>query len=398
VKKALHIDPFAGAAGDMLLAALVDAGAPIDEIRRQLDGLGLSGWRLVAESDRQQGFAGTRVRVEIDEESHPARTLASIEELLAKAILPARVRERALTAFQTLFEAEAAVHGVPVHEAHLHELAAVDAVVDIVGVCAAVELLGIERVTCGAVPLGSGTVETAHGRLPVPPPAVARLMTGVPLAGHVAEGEMTTPTGATLLRTLVDSFEPMPASTVERTGVGLGTRHFPGVPNFLRVFVLAPADHTLAGRPLVLVETTVDDASGEMLGWLAERAREAGALDTWCLAGTGRKGRPIAELRALVEPGQVDAVVETLFSEGGTLGARLIQCQRPELLRRIITVPTEEGQLPVKIGVFRGRGVSVNPQHDACAELARRGGRSYAAVAEAGRAGAPAIGSPWEDS
>jgi pyridinium-3,5-bisthiocarboxylic acid mononucleotide nickel chelatase len=393
----LHLDPFGGVAGDMLLGALIDLGAGVDEVRAMLEGLGLGGWRLIAERDRQQGFAGTRARVEVERESQPARRLADVERLLSEATLPERVRVRALAAFRTLFEAESAVHGIPLHETHLHELAAVDAVIDIVGACAAVELLGCDRVTCGPVPLGSGVVRTAHGVLPVPPPAVTRLMIGVPLAAHVADGEMTTPTGATLLRTLVDGFGPHPAGTIVAVGVGLGTRHFAGVPNLLRAFLVSPAQPHLAARQMAVVETTLDDVTGESLGWLAERAREAGAVDAWCLAGTGRKGRPIAELRALVEPARVNDVLAVLFSEGGTLGARVIACDRPELARTSLEVDTPYGVVPVKVGTFRGRVVSVKPEHDACAARARESGASFAAVADAARRAAPLIGSTWEE-
>ena len=394
----LHLDPFGGAAGDMLLGALIDLGAPLGDLQQMLAGLGLAGWRLIAEPDRQQGFAGTRVRVEVEEESHPARHLADVERLLSAAPLPERVRDRALTAFRTLFEAEATVHGVAVQETHLHELAAVDAVVDIVGVCTAVELLGVEHVTCGPVPLGSGVVQTAHGVLPVPPPAVARLMIGVPLAGHVADGEMTTPTGATLVKTLSESFGPPPAGAITRIGVGLGTRRFAGVPNFLRAFLIAPGRPHLCGRAMAVVETTVDDVTGEAVGWLAERLREAGAVDAWCLAGTGRKGRPVSELRALVELARVDDVLAVLFSEGGTLGARVIACDRTEIARSTREVSTAYGVIPVKIGAFGGRVVSAKPEHDSCAAAARKSGVSLATVVDAGRRAAPAVGTIWEES
>lgn len=380
----------------MLLGALIDLGADVSAVREALGLLPLSGWRLETERDRQQGFAGTRVRVLVDHESHPARRFADIETLLAGARLPGRAGERALAAFRRLFEAEAEVHGVPVTETHLHELAAVDAVVDIVGTCVAVELLAADRVVCGAVPVGSGTVETAHGLLPVPGPAVARLLRGVPIAGHTTAGEMTTPTGATLLVTLADAFGPLAAGTIAAVGVGLGTRKFAGLPNMLRVFLLESDDHErLVGRPMVLVETTVDDVPGETLGFLQERMRAAGARDAWCLAGTGRKGRPVAELRALCDPESAEAVVAALFSEGATLGVRMVACARPELVRRTVEVATPFGTIPVKIGEYSGRVVSAKPEHDACVAAAARSGATVAAVGDAARRAAPAVGSPW---
>lgn len=393
--KVLFIDPFGGAAGDMLLAALLDVGADQKALEEMLAGLHMPGWTLQVSRDSHLGFAGTQVHVEVKEQAFPARHLRDVHALLQSSDLPGGVRERALAAFRCLFEAEAEVHGTSLEETHLHELAAIDAVVDIVGVCAAVELLHIDGLVCGPVPLGSGTVKTAHGLLPVPAPAVARLLHGVPIAGHVAEGEMTTPTGATLLRTLAREFGPPPAGTIIHTGIGLGTRRFPGMPNFLRVFLIEEALPRLAGRSMVLVETTVDDLTGEALGYVTERLRQAGARDAWCLAGTGRKGRPVTELRALVETAHVDSVVATLFAEGATLGVRLLSCVRPELERHLVDVVTRLGTIPVKVGVFDGRVVSVKPEHDHCVAAAREHQVSYATVLEVARGAAPALDSLW---
>lgn len=393
--KVLYIDPFGGAAGDMLLGALLDLGVSRERLHEVLAGLRLGGWRLEANRDRQQGLAGTRAAVLVEDGGQPARHLLDVERLLGEASLPDRVRERSLTAFRRLFEAEAEVHGVPLERAHLHELSAVDAVVDIVGVCAAVELLGVERVACAPVPVGSGTVQTAHGLLPVPPPAVARLLQGVPLAAHAAEGEMTTPTGATLLVTLAERFGPLPPGRLVGVGVGLGAKEFAGLPNVLRAFLVDEEGHQ-AGRPMVILETTVDDITGEALGALLERVREAGALDAWCLPGTGRKGRPVVELRAVLEPSQVAAVTAAVFEEGATLGVRLVECTRPELARHTVEVSTPFGPVPVKVGVFAGRVVSAKPEHDAVLAAAKRSGASAAAVADAARAAAPRLGTAWE--
>ena len=393
--KILYIDPFGGAAGDMLLGALLDLGVARERLQEVLAGLRLAGWHLEAARDRHQGFAGTRVVVRVDEGGHPARHLLDVERLLHDATLPERVRERSVAAFRRLFEAEAEVHGVPLEKAHLHELSAVDAVVDIVGVCAAVELLGADRVACAPVPVGSGTVQTAHGLLPVPPPAVARLLRGVPIASHAAEGEMTTPTGATLLVTLAERFGPLPAGRLLGVGVGLGVREFAGLPNVLRAFLIEEKQRP-AGRPMVVLETTMDDITGEALGALLERVRDAGALDAWCLPGTGRKGRPVVELRAVLEPSQVAAVTAAVFEEGATLGVRLVECTRPELERHILEVLTPFGTIPVKVGVFAGRVVSAKPEHDAVLAAARQTGVSAAAVADAARAAAPRLGTAWE--
>ncbi|HVN76636.1 MAG TPA: nickel pincer cofactor biosynthesis protein LarC [Thermoanaerobaculaceae bacterium] len=396
--KVLWLDPFGGAAGDMLLGALIDLGVEERRLAAVLAGLRLDGWRLEGSRGRHKGLAGTRVTVHVTEGSHPARRLRDVEDLLARAELPGPVRTTAGAAFRRLFEAEAEVHGVPLEKAHLHELAAVDAVVDIVGTCAAVDLLGVARVVCGPVPVGSGTVRTSHGLLPVPPPAVARLLRGVPLAAHAAVGEMTTPTGATLLTTLASEFGPCPGGTVLAVGVGLGTREYEGLPNVLRAFLLEETARRPAGRPVVVVEATVDDVSGEALGTVLERLRDAGALDAWCLPATGRKGRPAWELRALAEPATAGAVAAALFREGITLGVRMVECVRPELDRRTVEVPTQYGAIPVKIAAFEGRVVSAKPEHDECVAAAQRSGASVAAVTDAARAAAPRVGSPWTEA
>lgn len=396
MSQVLYLDPFGGAAGDMLLGALLDAGANEEEVRRALAGVGIQGWRLTVKKDRHQGFAGVRAIVEVEDTSHPARHWRDVHALLSAADLPKAVQERSLDVFAALFRAEAAVHGLALEEVHLHEAGAVDAVVDIVGCCAALATLGVARVVCGPVPVGRGTVRTAHGLLPVPPPAVAELLQGVPLAAHAADGEMTTPTGAALLVTLTDEWGTPPLGVLRRTGVGLGTREFPGLPNLLRA-LLVETPGEVEERALELVEATLDDVTGERIAWLLELLREAGALDAWALAGTGRKGRPVIELKALCAPAGVPAALAVLFSEGATLGARVVPCRRPQLLRRTVTVATEYGPIPVKLGLFEGRLASAKPEHDACRAAARKAGVALARVEEAARRAAPALGTLAEE-
>jgi uncharacterized protein (TIGR00299 family) protein len=393
VSRALHLDPFGGAAGDMLLGALLDLGVDRARLDAVLNGLALPGWRLEVAKDTQQGLSGTRVVVHVDEERRAARRLHDVETLLAAAALPEAVRRRSLLAFRRLFEAEAEVHGTAVSETHLHELAAVDAVVDIVGVCAAVELLGVSRVTSAPVPVGRGAVQTAHGLLPVPPPAVARLLSGLPIAAQSADGEMTTPTGATLLATLVERFDALPPGVLLGVGTGLGTRRFEGLPNVLRAFLLDMGEAPLASRSLTIVECTVDDLAGERVADLITGLVASGALDAWSLAGTGRKGRPVQELRALCAPEVVGAAAGFLFAEGASLGVRIVPCSRPELERSTLQVPTAYGEIPVKLGIFRGVVVSAKPEHDACVAAAVRRGVPVARVEDAAHAAAPRLGS-----
>lgn len=396
--RVLYLDPFGGAAGDMLLAALLDVGANEERLRALLAGLHVPGWHLDVTSDRQQGFAGRRVRVDVARESYPARRLRDVETLLGQAELPTSVAERSRAVFRRLFAAEAEVHGQPVDDVHLHEAAAVDAVVDIVGTCVAVELLEVSRVVCGPVPVGRGTVETAHGLLPVPPPAVAAMLRGVPLASHGADGEMTTPTGAALLVTLADEFGPPPGGRLLACGVGLGTRRFVAIPNLLRALLLASEDETAQAPSMTVVETTLDDVTGEGLAFFLERVLAAGAVDAWCLPGTGRKGRPMAELRALCTRDGANEVAAALFAEGATLGVRLVPCRRPELERRVIPVNTPYGTIRVKVGAFRGRVVSVKPEHEDCRGAAERAGLPLTVVETAARVASPRPGEVWPEA
>ncbi len=395
MRRVLYLDPFGGAAGDMLLAALLDAGAAETEVRRVLEGLDLGGWRLEIRRDRQQGFAGTRATVSMEDVRHPARHFSDVQTLLATASVPEGVRRRALAVFESLFRAEAAVHGQELPRVHLHEAGAVDAVIDIVGTCAALESLQVEQVFCGPVPVGRGTVATAHGLLPVPPPAVAELLRGVPLAAHAADGEMTTPTGAALLVTLVNAWGSPPPGVLRRVGVGLGTRVLAGVPNMLRALVLEQSAGAGGERLVEMIEATLDDITGERIAWLLERLREVGALDAWCLPGTGRKGRPVYEIRSLCEPERVAGLLGLLFAEGASLGARLVACRRPEIAREVMDVKTEFGSIPVKIGVHDGVVVSAKPEHDACRQAARAAGVPLARVEDAARRGAPRPGESW---
>jgi hypothetical protein len=392
VTRVLFIDPFGGASGDLLFGALLDLGADPDQVRDTLAGLRLDGWRLEVRRDRQQGFAGTRVNVVVDTSAKPARRLADVEELLSGASLPDPVRAHSLAAFRRLFEVEAAAHGVSVERAHLHELAAVDAVIDIVGVCAAVWALGVDRVECGPVPVGSGTVQTEHGLLPVPPPAVALLLQGVPMASHAAEAEMTTPTGAVLLTTLADRFGRLPGGVLRGVGVGLGRRQHVGMPNLLRAMMIETDPPDLAPRSWTVVETTVDDVTGEAVASLITRLMVAGAVDAWCLQGVGKKGRPVIEVRALCDVAHCPAVTAVFFTDGATLGVRVLACERPELERRVVTVTTAFGPIPVKLGLYAGRIVSAKPEHDACEAAADHHATSLQCVVDAARRAAPAPG------
>jgi hypothetical protein len=293
--------------------------------------------------------------------------------------------ERALAVFRRLAEAEARVHGTTAEKVHFHEVGAVDAIVDIVGVCAGLEMLGVERVVASGLPMGSGSVDVEHGRLPVPVPAVVELMRGFPTRSCDEEGELTTPTGAALVVTLADTFGPMPAMTVEKVGYGAGAREGVHVPNVLRLILgrEVPASSRCAGTTpgqadeadvVWLLEANVDDASGETLGAATQALFEAGALDVWLVPATMKKGRPGVVLACLAAEGLVAAVEEAIFRETPTFGVRRSAVGRTKLAREHATVETAFGPVRVKVGRRCGRVVTASPEYEDCRRLAAERG------------------------
>jgi uncharacterized protein (TIGR00299 family) protein len=326
-----------GVAGDMVLGALLDAGADLDEVRGIVGRLGVTGWALDVEPVLRGGIAATRAVVEAPEHHHH-RTWATIRVLLAEAALPPRVHERAAAAFAALAEVEGALHRVPADEVHFHEVGALDAIVDVVGTCAALEVLGVDEVAASPIATGHGTVGAAHGRLPVPAPATAKLLEGLPVLGVDVAVELATPTGVALLRTLVTGapapggpatarrggFGPVPAMTVVATGFGAGGRELDDRPNLVQVLVgdRAPMGAEPAGQPAVLLECNVDDVTGEVLAAAVARLLAAGAHDAWITPIVMKKGRPAHTVSVLGDPAQAAALAAVLTAETGSLGVR----------------------------------------------------------------------------
>ena len=361
-----------GIAGDMALGALIDAGADIDDVVAGCNRLGLDGWHLSATTVARSAITATRVEVTCAE-SHHHRGLADIRAILDAADLPARVHARAVGVFVRLAAAEAEVHGCTPDEVHFHEVGAVDALIDVVGTCAALESLGIDRVTAGRVALGSGTATTEHGLLPVPAPAVTRLLAGAPVSGGAVEAELTTPTGAALLAELVDRWGPVPDMTLLAGGLGAGSRNPEHVPNVVQVLIgeAAPAAGT---DEVVVIEANLDDVTGEVLAHTIARLMEEGARDAWVSPTVMKKGRPAHSLHALADPALVPALAEVIFAETGTLGLRthtvqrMVQPRRVESVRGTVADP-DSGPLRVKHGPH-GAKVEFD---DARAEAARTG-------------------------
>jgi uncharacterized protein (TIGR00299 family) protein len=362
---------FAGIAGDMALGSLIDAGADLDEVRTILRALPFGGWRLEAEPVLRGGVAATHVSVHAAE-SAVVRTHAHIAGLLTEARLPERVRTRALSTFATLADVEGRLHRRPPSQVHFHELGGVDAIVDIVGTCAALEVLGVDEVYASAVATGTGMIRSSHGALPNPAPAVVELLRGAPTYGRDVSVELTTPTGAALLATLVVGWGPMPSMRIEVVGFGAGTRDLDGLPNSVQVVIghaiSASVDPLVtSGQPVVLLEANLDDATGEVLAHTVAALLEAGAHDAWITPVTMKKGRPAHVVSALADPAVADELAHLLMAETGTLGVR-----GQTLARWVATRQVEEVEVegyPVRVKISPGR---VKAEYNDAARVARR--------------------------
>jgi uncharacterized protein (TIGR00299 family) protein len=382
--RVIHFDCFSGASGDMILGALIDAGADHDAIRAGLDSLGLP-IRLTIERVKRCGIAATHARVEAPEE-HVHRHLHHVEAIIDKGGLTERQRSLANAFFRRLAEAEATVHGIPVEKVHFHEVGALDSIADFVGAAIGLDLLGVERMTSRSVPPGSGTIKCEHGLMPVPAPATALLLRGVPLAASSVTTELTTPTGAAILTATVDEWTDSPSMTVERIGHGAGTKDFPGQPNVLRILVgtfVNPAEADTVWQ----LETNLDDVPGEIIGYTIERLFEAGALDVWTTPLQMKKNRPGVLLGLLTPADVVSECTAILMRETGTFGVRRYAVQRSKLRRRTCLVETPWGPVKAKRGEHEGITI-VAPEFEDCARIARERGIALRDVYRAVQSGA----------
>jgi len=383
----IYIDAFSGASGDMLLGALLDAGLPETDLRACLARLPVGGYEISVRREKRLGLLGTRAEVRLEHVAHhPARHLSDIEKIISEAKLPARAAEWATAVFRRLAEAEAKVHGSTPEAVHFHEVGAVDSIVDIVGVCTGLALLGVERVVASALPLGSGYVDTAHGRLPVPAPAVVELLRGVPTRACDETGELVTPTGAAILVTLAEGFGPPPPMVIEAAGYGAGARQGERVPNLVRVMIGRPDEGAAGADTVWLLEANLDDATGETMGAAAQALLAAGALDVWLTPATMKKGRPGVVLACLADEASLASVEETMFRETTTFGIRRSQVLRSKLEREHIEVVTPLGPVRIKVGRRGGRLVVAKPEYEDCVRLARERGVAFRDVYEAARA------------
>jgi uncharacterized protein (TIGR00299 family) protein len=386
---------FSGIAGDMALGSLLDAGADLDEVVGMISRLPVRGWRLEAEAVLRCGIAATKAHVRAEETS-VIRTAAHISALVEEARLPDRVRRRSLATFAALAEAEGRLHRRPPEQVHFHEVGGLDAIVDVVGTCAALEVLEVDQVRSSPITTGMGMVRTAHGMLPNPAPAVIELLAsvGAPSVGLDVGVELTTPTGAALVTALATSFGPLPSMQLERSGFGAGSREIDGRPNVTQVVVGTTAVELGAGQPVILLEANVDDATGETLAHAIQALLDAGAHDAWITPIVMKKGRPAVTVAALADVALAAQLADVLTAETGSLGVRGTTLDRWPSSRRAGIVEVEGH--PIRVKVSPGR---VKVEHDDAARVARRVGlplrevlsRAEAAGREATGAGEPVL-------
>ena len=368
-RRAAWFHCFSGIAGDMALGALVDAGADLDEVRALCERLPVTGWKLDAEPAMRSGIGATQIIV-LAEETSVVRTAGHIAALVEEARLPDRVRTRALATFDALAQAEGHLHRRPPSQVHFHEVGGLDAIVDVVGTCAALEVLGIDEVHASPVAQGHGMIKAAHGLLPSPAPAVVELLRGAPTYGVDVDAELTTPTGAALLAANVVGFGPMPEMTVEASGFGAGSREHDSRPNLTQVVLGHRREALDRGQPVVLLEVNVDDATGETLAHTIGALIEVGAHDAWVTPIVMKKGRPAHTVSALCDPTLARQVAACLTAETGSLGVRGQTYERwPE--SRLHAEVDVEG-FPVRVKVSPGR---VKVEHDDAQRAAKRTGR-----------------------
>ena len=357
----LYFDCISGAAGDMLLAALLDAGASESAVRKSLDGLGLSEWEMSVKTTEKSGLRCTQVTVTTTEGA-PSRRHSDIKALLERASLPDNVRQRALQTFGVLAEAEAKIHGQSPEDVHFHEVGAIDALIDIVGCSAALEDLAPAQIAGSGLVTGRGWTDSAHGQLPVPAPAVLEILRGVPLTERGIE-ELVTPTGAAILRTATDSFGPMPSMSVDSIGYGAGHRDLPW-PNVVRVLIGRQGSKAEGEEQSWLIETNVDDMNPELIPNCIERLIGVGASDAWTSPIVMKKGRPAFTLSVLVRESVRNETLEVLYRETTTLGVRMHPVTKDELEREWVQVQVLDQQIRVKLGLRGKHIVSVSPEYD----------------------------------
>ena len=370
--KIAYFDCFAGAGGDMIVAAMLDAGLDAEYLKSQLATLELKDFEIEISETKRAGLRAISFTPVISEQKQH-RNLNQITEIINKSKITDKAKKTAITIFTKLAGAEAAVHNKEIQEIHFHEVGAIDSIIDIISVSIGIEALKIKKVYCSTISVGGGTVKCAHGLLPVPAPATAKLLEGIPIVAGPAQVELLTPTAAAILTTIVDRFGFLPPIKIEATGYGAGTLQSEEFPNVLRLLVgQSVIENDSNADSVCLLETNIDDSSGEVIGFVTEKLFEAGTLDVFTAPVYMKHNRPAVKLSVLCDIDKVQQVERIIFEQGLTFGIRKQILQRSKLTREFVTVQTEFGEVKIKIGYLDGKVVTAKPEYSDCVSAAQK--------------------------
>lgn len=392
--KTLYFDCFAGASGNMILGALIALGVDEKIFVEQIKLLDITDFSIEFSTKNKSGISAVYADVKVPHE-HAHRHLHTIEKIINDSRLSEKIKSRAIKIFTNLAKAEAKIHGIEVEKVHFHEVGAMDAIIDVVGACIGFEMLGIEKFVCSKIHVGSGFAQMAHGKFPVPPPAVAELLQNVPIYSTNIEGELITPTGAAIISTVCEEFGNLPEMIIEKTAYGAGTRDYEDFPNVLRLMVgeifnakaqrrenakdnkfeISNLKSKISSK-LVLLETNIDDISPEILGFVMEQAFEIGCLDCWFTPIQMKKNRPATMISILCAKDKRESLTELLYTETSTLGVRISEVERNCLPRETVKVETEFGAVDVKTAKYKGEIVNAKPEYEQIRQIALQSKKS----------------------
>lgn len=372
--KVLCYDCFSGISGDMNLGAMIDLGITVSFLKNELEKLNLRGWELIAEKDQRHGITGTKVTVKQTVHEHAHRHLSDIEKIISESSLSDADKRLSMKIFLKIATAEALIHDIPVEEVHFHEVGAIDSIIDVAGAAICFNALNVDAVFVSEVELGSGFVNCDHGKLPVPAPATAEIMKGIPARTGGVDFEATTPTGAAILSVLGTGFSSGHAVKIEKTAYGVGHKDHPEVPNLLRVSLGETSAKTISGHQALLIESNIDDMNPEFYDYISERLFKAGASDVYCSQIIMKKGRPGVILNVICEAGLEDIIKEIIFKESTTVGIRTFDFKKDTLAREFGKLNTKYGEVTIKRSFYKGQEVSAKPEYDECRKIAAEKG------------------------
>ncbi len=369
--KTLYFDCFAGASGNMILGGLVSLGVNKHELIKQIKLLNISDFEIEFSTVNKSGISAIHANIKVPHEN-AHRHLHHIEKIINESKLSDKIKQNTINIFTNLAKAEAKIHGINIQKVHFHEVGAMDAIIDVVGACIGFEMLEIENFACSKVHVGSGFAKMAHGKFPIPPPAVAELLQGIPIYSTEIEGELCTPTGAAIIATLSTSYGEIPNLITEKIGYGAGTRNYEDFPNVIRLMLGNSVDSRLKTQDsrLILLETNLDDTTPQVLGFVMDKAFELGALDCWFTPIQMKKNRPATMISILCQAENYQKFTELLYLETTTLGVRVRKIERESLEREFVEIETKFGKVQCKLGSLNGKIVNIMPEFDDVKKLA----------------------------